>query len=904
MKILHHTWIKSAQLEQMQLELARKEEQVSAAQEFVKAITQGNLEVSYKANIDQTIENGLSTSLANMRDQMKKISAEEKQRHWVTEGLAKFGEILRGKNNNLDALSDTIISSLVKYLNANQGALYLINEDNPNDAFVELIACFAYDRKKYLNQRIEIGQGLIGQAVLEKDTVYMTSVPANYVKITSGLGEALPRNLLIVPLKLEEKIFGFVELASFEIIQRFQIEFVERLGQSIASTIATVKVNEKTKLLLQETQTQAEQMRAQEEEMRQSMEELNATQEEMQRILKEVQAQERYMNELIDSSNDSILVLDTSYKVLSSNKMLKQSYSGIGIEVMKGLDIRNLFSESDWPKYKAFYDRAFAGETFQATELYQSHGFDSYFMVQYTPMRNPEGNVIATAVFAKDVSELMKAQKVAEQLASDQQQKNEQLTAQEEELRQNMEELSSTQEEMQRIILEVQSKEKYLNDIINVTSDVIFTVDKEHKIVSFNSAMEAGMLKMGVAVKKGFCLLDIFPESERQAQKAYYDRAFGGESFERTEHFQHNGLDVYSIVNHAPLRNEKGEIYAVVVFSKDVSEMYHTLKEVKQKERELNEIINASTDSIWTVDLDCKLVAFNRKFIDVFAARQVRVAKGMDMIEVLQEHEQQTQVEMYARVFCGESFELTQTFAFGGTDVHILITYSPIKDDQGEVVGAALYAKDISAIVIAQQQAENLVKESQRQNEILRGQEEKFRQNLKELEMARQKIAWLERRKELLEQSTLFAEVDCNGKIVDCNKTLIKVTGYDRKELIGRPYSILSDTPEQLSEACIKNLALGKVWKGIITNVKRNAEQYWMEATFAPTLNSDGKVEKIIITGYPIIHSELGAELYHKQSVELGWPLATINGGHSLGRKLSVQKKNVRKLQTASNGFA
>ena len=419
MRLLNHTWVKRAHMEQMRDELVGKKKQMSAALEFVKAITHGNLEVGFNGGAENATENELSASLVNMRDQMKKISMEEKQRHWVTEGLAKFGEILRHKSDNLKGLSDLIISSLVKYLNANQGALYLINEEKSSDVFIESAACYAYGKKRHVEQRIELGQGLMGQVALEKNTLYMTSIPHDYIKITSGLGESLPRNLLIVPLKLEDKIFGLVEVASFQLIEPHEIEFVERLGVSVASTIAAARINEKTKQLLHETQTQAEEMRAQEEEMRQNMEELTATQEEMQRILKEVQSQERYMNELIDSSSDSILVMDRSYKVLSANKTVRQTYASLGVEIVKGLEVSALFEPKEWLKYKVFYDRTFAGEAFQHTQLFESHGFKSYFLNQHTPIRDKEGNVVASAVFAKDVTELVKAQQRAEQLALD-----------------------------------------------------------------------------------------------------------------------------------------------------------------------------------------------------------------------------------------------------------------------------------------------------------------------------------------------------------------------------------------------------------------------------------------------------------------------------------------------------
>src|SRR5690606_4121323 len=145
-------------------------------------------------------------------------------------------------------------------------------------------ACYAYNRRKFLQQRIEIGEGLAGQVVLEKQTVYLKEVPENFVRITSGHGEALPRNILIVPLKLEEQVFGLIEIASFKMIEEIEIEIVEKLAESIASAITTVRNSERTNQLIQETQLQAEQMKAQEEEVRQIMEEVSATQEEMQRI--------------------------------------------------------------------------------------------------------------------------------------------------------------------------------------------------------------------------------------------------------------------------------------------------------------------------------------------------------------------------------------------------------------------------------------------------------------------------------------------------------------------------------------------------------------------------------------------------------------------------------------------
>ncbi|NJM94542.1 MAG: GAF domain-containing protein [Cytophagales bacterium] len=214
--------------------------------------------------------------------QLQTAQEEEKVRNWASNGLAKFSSILR-TYDNLEGLYDNIIGNLVKYLEVNQGALYVLNDEDPRDSHLELVGCYAYGRKKFIEKRIEMGQGLVGQAVLEREHIYMTSIPEDYIHITSGLGEALPRALLLVPMMVNEEVLGVIELASFRPFAPYQIEFIQTLGETIAGTLQSVKMNEKTKILLKETREQAEQMRSQEEEMRQNMEELQATQEELQR---------------------------------------------------------------------------------------------------------------------------------------------------------------------------------------------------------------------------------------------------------------------------------------------------------------------------------------------------------------------------------------------------------------------------------------------------------------------------------------------------------------------------------------------------------------------------------------------------------------------------------------------
>ncbi len=253
-----------------------------------KAISEGDFSTKAVVRSDN---DELSIAVNKMIDNLQLAVVEDKKRSWVSEGLTIFADLLRS-DSNLGTLSDAIISKLIKYLNANQGGLFLLNNDNPQNPYLELTAWYAYERKKFINKHIEIGEGVVGQCYLEKATTVLTEVPDNYVKITSGVGQATPTFLLIVPLIREEEVLGILEIASFHIMEEYQIQFVEKLAESIGSAIYNIKINQRTKTLLQQAQVQAETMREQEEEMRQNMEELQATQEEMSR------KEEEYLEEI------------------------------------------------------------------------------------------------------------------------------------------------------------------------------------------------------------------------------------------------------------------------------------------------------------------------------------------------------------------------------------------------------------------------------------------------------------------------------------------------------------------------------------------------------------------------------------------------------------------------------
>jgi len=275
-------------------------ENLKDATDFVISIGEGKLDIDYKETLDQQYvpgKNKLADSLIQMQEKLKALNETERRRQWATEGLTKFVEIMRSSNDNLNSLGDAVISALVQYTRSNQGGLYILNDEDPNNKYLELISLFAFDTKKHEQQKVKLGEGILGQTFLEKETTHLTNMPDEYIRITSGLGDANPRALLLFPLKVDKEAYGIIELASFHEYQQHEIEFVEKLGESIASTLGSVRAAQKNRQLIEQFQQQTEEMRAQEEEMRQNMEELQATQEEV------VRKEQAYLQRIKDLEN-------------------------------------------------------------------------------------------------------------------------------------------------------------------------------------------------------------------------------------------------------------------------------------------------------------------------------------------------------------------------------------------------------------------------------------------------------------------------------------------------------------------------------------------------------------------------------------------------------------------------
>ncbi|HCW07211.1 MAG TPA: hypothetical protein DGG95_07595, partial [Cytophagales bacterium] len=277
---IHH--VTSNQHHLVLVEKKKSDDLLLHLSQSIKLIEQGDLSnTNYNFN-NQQLENtfrSLNSKLASQKE-------EDRKAKWIAEGKAKFGDILR-LSTNLTDLSDVFLKNLIHYLHFNQGSIFILDKSENESGVLRLTACYAYERKKYLTKHIAIGEGVAGQCFLENETIVLKQVPQDYIKITSGLGDAKPNFVLVVPIKNYEHTEGVLEVAGFKPLENFQIQFVEEICEAFSIVIRSVKSNEETRKLLTETQTQTEQLKLQEEELRQNMEEMHATQEQLSRQLAE-----------------------------------------------------------------------------------------------------------------------------------------------------------------------------------------------------------------------------------------------------------------------------------------------------------------------------------------------------------------------------------------------------------------------------------------------------------------------------------------------------------------------------------------------------------------------------------------------------------------------------------------
>ena len=243
-------------------------EQVKKNTLFARDLSEGDDPEPY----DEMMDTDLGKALRMIQLNIKSNRRKEREQSYIAEGKDIISKILR-EHQAMDELSYQVLQGLIHYIKATQGAFYLYDEE---EQILTNRATYAYNRRKYVDQVFRLGEGLVGQCAYEMDYIYRTEIPEDYVTITSGiLGDQKPRSILLVPLISNESLHGIVEFAFLEErIPKLTIQFLLELGDIIARTFMNLKMNLRTRELLEASRKLTEDLQKNEIQLQENAREM------------------------------------------------------------------------------------------------------------------------------------------------------------------------------------------------------------------------------------------------------------------------------------------------------------------------------------------------------------------------------------------------------------------------------------------------------------------------------------------------------------------------------------------------------------------------------------------------------------------------------------------------------
>lgn len=344
----------------------------------------------------------LGRSLQAMQESLRRAAAEEAhqreltaQRTWTSQGLRRLSAIIRDNTDQLESLSERLVQYLVRYLGAEQGAMYLPveGEDGARTADgrqkYRLTTAFAWGRQRYIAGDIAAGEGFVGACAMERQVLCVTDVPSDYPLIPAGVGDAPPRCLVFVPFIHENNVVGIVEVASFKVLRDFEQSFLEQAAPMVAASIFSVRVGMRTRTLLERSQEQTELLSSQEEELRQNLEELQAIQED---ATQQKEIMESYLGAIKSALNyveydpqGRVVAISDQY-LFSSGRSREQV---LGTQFYAGLEV------AGWGvrEFEEFWAKVLKGKGQWLRAMVEEFGKRVEVREVYIPVLNADGEV-------------------------------------------------------------------------------------------------------------------------------------------------------------------------------------------------------------------------------------------------------------------------------------------------------------------------------------------------------------------------------------------------------------------------------------------------------------------------------------------------------------------------------
>jgi signal transduction histidine kinase/HAMP domain-containing protein/CheY-like chemotaxis protein len=238
--------------------------QVRAIAEVATAVTKGDLTRSIKVEASGEVA-ALKDNINEMIRNLKDTTVKNNEQDWLKTNMAKFSRMLQGQKDLL-AVGRLILSELAPVVEAQQGAFYTMDASN-EEPQLNLLAGYAVKQRNKAGSVFKLGEGLVGQCAVEKQRILLNDLPPNYIKISSGLGETSPQNVIVLPVLFEGNIKAVLELASLDRFSPMHLTFLDQLTESIGIVLNTIEANSRTEDLLKQSQSLARELQMQQHEL-------------------------------------------------------------------------------------------------------------------------------------------------------------------------------------------------------------------------------------------------------------------------------------------------------------------------------------------------------------------------------------------------------------------------------------------------------------------------------------------------------------------------------------------------------------------------------------------------------------------------------------------------------------
>jgi HAMP domain-containing protein/signal transduction histidine kinase/DNA-binding response OmpR family regulator len=295
--------------------------QVRAIADVATAVTKGDLTRSIQVEAKGEVA-ALKDNINEMIRNLKDTTIKNNDQDWLKTNLAKFTRMLQGQKDML-TVGKLILSELAPVVGAQHGVFYVMEkedektaEPDKNETYLKLLSSYAFRNRKVIGNKFALGEGLVGQAALEKERILLTNVPADYVQIGSGLGHAPPKNIIVLPVLFEGQVKAVMELSSFEQFSPIHQAFLDQLVESIGIVLNTIEANSRTEDLLKQSQSLAKELQSRQEELQNTNRELQ----EKAKLLAEQNAEVERKNSEVEQARQALeekaeqLALTSKYK--------------------------------------------------------------------------------------------------------------------------------------------------------------------------------------------------------------------------------------------------------------------------------------------------------------------------------------------------------------------------------------------------------------------------------------------------------------------------------------------------------------------------------------------------------------------------------------------------------------